>query len=129
MEGEADQVEGVRQVYAAFERRDLEALLAGFADNAVWDAADALWAKGTFFGHAGIRDYFAQLDEMWGELTLRQYDIELVREGVFLVRGRLRGTARASGEPADAPFLHWVDVDDERKVTRLRILVDPDRPR
>ena len=127
--GNGEQVRAVQAAYTSFERGDLPALIAGFADNAVWDATDALWATGTFFGHAGIRDYFAKLDAMWDGLTIEEYEIEQVRDGVLLARGRLRGRERESGALADAPFLHWIDVGDDGKITRLRILVDPDRPR
>ncbi len=121
------QVRVVQAAYAAFARGDFDQLLELFSERAIWDATDALWTKGMFFGHDGIRDYFARLGRLWEGLRLDDYDIEPVRPGMVLVRGRLRGRDGATGEIADAPFVHWVEVDAEGKIARLRILVDPDR--
>jgi ketosteroid isomerase-like protein len=122
-----DQLRAVQEAYAAFARGDLEGVLDRCSDRIAWDATDALWVKGTFFGHDGIRAYFSQLDDIWDGLRLQDYDLELVRPGLLVVRGRLRGRDRASGQAADAPFVHWVEVGPDAKITRLRILVDPDR--
>lgn len=127
MEAESDQIRAVQAAYSAFARGDLPGLLEIISDEITWDATDALWAKGTFFGHDGVREYFQQLEELWEDLRLEDYEIELVRPGTLLVRGRLRGVARPSGQAADTLFMHWVDVVPGGKITRLRILVDPDR--
>jgi ketosteroid isomerase-like protein len=124
-----DQLRAVQEAYGAFARGDFEAVLERLSDRVTWDATDALWVTGTFFGHAGVRDYFDQVEESWEGLRLQDYDLEVVRPGLLLVRGRLRGRDRATGVAADAPFVHWVEVDLDAKITRLRILVDPDRPR
>jgi ketosteroid isomerase-like protein len=117
----------VQAAYSSFARGDLPGLLAVVSDRIIWDATDALWAKGTFFGHDGVREYFGQLEALWEGLRLEDYEIEMVRPGTLLVRGRLRGRERATGLTADASFLHWLDVADDGKIGRLRILVDPDR--
>ena len=127
MEVRPDQLRAVQAAYAAFARGDPEGVLGRLSDRVTWDATDAVWVKGTFFGHAGVRDYFRQIDEVWDGLRLQDYDLEVVRPGLLLVRGRLRGRDRATGQAADVPFLHWVEVGPDAKLTRLRILVDPDR--
>ena len=127
METGPEQIRAVQAAYSAFASGDVAALLGAFSEDAIWDATDALWTTGMFFGHDGISDYFRALDDLWEDLRLEDYEIELVRVGTLLARGRLRGRDRHSGEIADAAFVHWLDLGTDGKIKRLRILVDPDR--
>lgn len=63
---ETNQVRAVQAAYSAFARGDIEALLGTLADDVAWDASDALWVKGTFFGHEGVREYMSGIATLWG---------------------------------------------------------------
>ena len=91
--GLVDEIEVVRGLYEAFERRDLEAMLAGFSDDA------ELFFEGTarlagrvepYRGHTGLREYFADVERIWDELVLHATDYRAV-PGSVIVMGHITG--------------------------------------
>ncbi|MBE2316132.1 nuclear transport factor 2 family protein [Solirubrobacter sp. CPCC 204708] len=91
--GLVDEIEVVRALYDAFERRDLDAMLAGFSENA------ELFLEGTarlagrtepYRGHDGLREYLADVDRLWEELVLHVEDYRAV-PGSVIVMGHITG--------------------------------------
>jgi ketosteroid isomerase-like protein len=91
--GLVTEIEVVRGLYDAFGRRDLEAMLAATSDDA------ELFFEGTarlvgrtepYRGHQGLRDYFADVERVWEELTLPAEDFRAV-PGSVIVMGHITG--------------------------------------
>jgi len=63
------------------------------SERVVWDASQALWARGMYAGHIGVRQYFRTIGQVWDGLRLMDYTIEAAGPGRYCVQGRLRGLA------------------------------------
>jgi ketosteroid isomerase-like protein len=88
--GVTDDLEVVRAVYDAFARRDLDAALQHVAPGCELHAAGTATAAGRrapYRGHAGIRDYFADVAAVWDDLVLHADDFRAV-PGSVVVMGR-----------------------------------------
>jgi ketosteroid isomerase-like protein len=90
----------VREIYEAFARRDLEAVLAHCADDVVFSpqGTSQLAGRGVepYRGHDGLRQYFADVERVWEELTLFGDDIRATAGGVVVfghVEGAVDGRA------------------------------------
>jgi nuclear transport factor 2 (NTF2) superfamily protein len=53
----------IRNVYSAFNRRDIDSVLATFHLDVKWPNG---WEGGFVFGHNGVRDYWTR---QWGEIN------------------------------------------------------------
>ncbi|MBB3606136.1 2-(1,2-epoxy-1,2-dihydrophenyl)acetyl-CoA isomerase [Mycolicibacterium sp. BK556] len=51
-------------------------------------------------------------------------DFQLLGDGRLMVAGRYRGTARRSGQPLDAEFVHLLDFAPDGRITTLHQLTD-----
>jgi ketosteroid isomerase-like protein len=81
------EVETVRAIYAAFAVRDVEAALVHVADHCEFDLPATALAAGRahpYRGPAGVREYFADAERVWTELTLYADDIRAVSGGVVV---------------------------------------------
>lgn len=110
------EVDAVRGIYDAFARRDVEAALAFVADDMVFHAggtARLLGRKDPYRGHAGLRQYFADVERIWQDLTLHATDIRSSAGGV-VVFGRVEGTV--DGRPYEANVVWTWQVRDGKAV-------------
>ena len=91
--GLVDEIEVVRGLYEAFERRDLDAMLGAVSDDA------ELFLEGTarlagrtepYRGHVGLREYLADVERLWDELVLHATDYRAV-PGSVIVMGHITG--------------------------------------
>jgi len=91
------QVEQVKELFDAFERRDVDAALALLDPNVSFTPVTAHLVRGgrPYEGHEGIREYHDDVAEMWEELELVPVEYQAVA-GVVVVIGEVRG--RANGE-------------------------------
>ncbi len=74
----------IRALFAAFACRHVEAALALFEqDCTFWPQGTAKRAgrKGPYLGHAGIRDYFADVAAIWETLEIRAHSVRAVHGG------------------------------------------------
>jgi ketosteroid isomerase-like protein len=86
--GVSGDVEVVRAVYAAFAARDLEAALPYVAPDCelrVVGTASVLERSEPYRGHAGVRDYFADVERLWDGLTLHAEDFRAVPGSVIVM--------------------------------------------
>jgi ketosteroid isomerase-like protein len=102
----ADRADIVRELFAAFGRRDVEAALA------VCDEATEFWPGGTaeltgrsepYVGPEGMREYFADVARVWDELTVEPGELRVAGDGVVAfgtAHGRPAGTAETATIPA-----------------------------
>ena len=91
--GLVDEIEVVRGLYDAFERRDLDAMLAAFSDDAELHFEGTARLAGRsqpYRGHQGLRDYLVDVDRLWEELVLHATDYRAV-PGSVIVMGHITG--------------------------------------
>jgi ketosteroid isomerase-like protein len=91
----ARQVDVVKRLFEAFERRDIEAALELLdPDIRLFPVTAQLAREGRpYEGHAGIREYFRDAVELWDELELVPLEYQAV-VGVVVVIGEVRARAR-----------------------------------
>jgi ketosteroid isomerase-like protein len=99
----------VHDVYAAFVRRDIQAILAHLSPDVVWGEPENPFnpAAGTRHGHAGFLE--------WARIGHEAEDIEVLEPQQFLtsedavaVVGHLRCRAKATGRSYESDFVHVV---------------------
>ena len=117
-------LEIAQQAYHAFDRGDIDGVLADLDDDIEWQQAQGLPHGGTYRGIAEVRrNVFDPLDRDWWDeftATASQF-IEGGEEIVVL--GRYRGIAKSTGRSLDVPFVHvWTIV--RGKVVRFRQFLD-----
>jgi uncharacterized protein len=95
-----ENVECMRAVIEAFNRRDVEALKALLVTDAEIVPIRAAMEGTVYRGPDAAEQWFAAIDESWEELRV---EIEEARDGGDLVLGlgRIRGRGRESGAPID----------------------------
>jgi hypothetical protein len=113
-----------RRSYAAFERDDLDAVLADLAEDIVWEQAQGLPHGGVYHGVDEVRrNIFDPLDEeWWDEFHAVPHDVIEGGEDV-VVLGRYTGRAKGTGRVLDVPFVHVWTWRDGRAV-RFRQFLD-----
>jgi ketosteroid isomerase-like protein len=117
--------EVVRQVYAAFLRKDLPAVLELQADDVVWSVAGPAeqipWA-GPLHGREGVADFLKTLAQ-W--LVAEEFDIReyLAEADTVVALGSQRGHVRPTGTSYAFDFVHVWTLREER-VTSFRVYYD-----
>jgi ketosteroid isomerase-like protein len=94
----------VRRVFEAFERRDVEALVALCAEDIVFEPVTARIAAGgePYRGHDGMRAYLADVARVWQELRPEPTAYHEGAGGVVVATGRIYawGVGRVIDSPA-----------------------------
>ena len=83
----------VRAMFEAFSRRDLEAVLPYLdaeVELQVPSTSGFAGRVGPYRGHAGIRDYFADVAAVWDDLVVEPEDYRAT-ESAVVIFGRVRG--------------------------------------
>jgi ketosteroid isomerase-like protein len=91
--GLTDDLDVVREIYAAFAARDLDGALERFAPDCELSAvgtARMSGREGPYRGHAGIREYFADVQRLWDALSLHADSFRAV-PGSVIVMGHVEG--------------------------------------
>jgi ketosteroid isomerase-like protein len=115
----------IKQVYAAFRRRDMPAILALQAEDAEWSVAASSdlipWAS-PGRGHQGVRDFLRILAE---SLTAEVFEIrDYLAEGDTVVAlGYQKGVARPTERSYSFDFVHVWTLDGGR-VKTFRVYYD-----
>ncbi len=114
----------VHALYAAFARRDIQAMLACLAPDVVWCEPENPFnpAAGTHRGHQGFL--------AWVQIGRDAEDIELLEPSQFLsnkdavaVVGRMRCRAKQTGRVYESDFVHVVTFRDD-KIVRFQEYFD-----
>jgi len=88
-----ENVQIVQSAFDAIRKRDIEALLQLYdADIEFLPLTGTLVESGGYAGHAGVRDYFEEVAQIWGEMrpyahTTQPVDDHVVVTGGCAVRG------------------------------------------
>jgi ketosteroid isomerase-like protein len=112
-------VEVVRQSFAAIYRWDVDALLELYDPEVEFlPLTGTRVESGGYFGHAGVRDYFEEVADVWEELRPYAEDFRTADDKVVAVGGcAVRGLG--SGAETDTPMA-WVVTLSDGKVTSHR---------
>lgn len=116
----ASNVEIVRGGYEAFDRGDIPAVLAIFADDIEWYAPDELPDGGTYRGPQGVAQFFGVLPTHYQELRVEPDRFLDAGDGV-VVEGHHRGTI--GGVAFEVGFAHVWTLREGRAV-RFREYMD-----
>lgn len=121
----SDVTDRLRTAYEGFGRRDMDAILSVMDPDIEWDATDALAHTGVYQGHEGVTDYIDSLSAAWLEFHLNPEQFTESSDGArVMVLGSVTGRLAANGQEVEARFAHVLQLDDEGKVTRLKVCLD-----
>ena len=117
----------VRRLYECFNGRD-EACIIELCDEAMEFfpivTAEAIGRDAPYSGRAGLRDYLADVAEVWEELQISPDEVE-ARGGALLVRGRAYARSRELGI-RDVPVA-WIWQVRGGRFVRGEVFPDPDQ--
>ena len=119
-------MEAFKRAVAAYNRRDIDALLEAFDPEIEWHSLTQVMFGGeqsVYRGHRGIREGVREMDEVLVELQVEYSEIRDFRERI-VVFGRVSGRGRASGAETESP-INWVIEFRNSKVIRMRDYLDP----
>ena len=96
----------IRNLYEAFAKGDMPAVLSAFAEDISWTEAEGFPYAGTYIGaDAILAGVFARIGAEWDGWSAipREY----VEEGdTVITLGEYRGTFKATGKSMRAPMVH-----------------------
>jgi ketosteroid isomerase-like protein len=112
----------VQQLFDAFNARDLPAALSLLRPEIVFEpVSGAVLNDGEpYRGHAGMRRYFADVQEHWRELTVHPVHLRAAGDAVVAL-GHVSGSAAGSLE--DAPTT-WVFKFNDGLVAHIQVFSD-----
>jgi uncharacterized protein len=116
-----DAVDQIRASNDAWHRRDLEAVLAPYADEIEWDLTEAYPDGPVYRGRPAFRAYFEEVLERWGQEEHRLEIEEILQvedSSTVVVHYSMLGRSR-SGIPIDARWVHVFEFR-EGQIVRAR---------
>ena len=121
-----ENVEVFRRATDAYNRRDVEAMLATVDPEVEWRPLlpVLLGGKATVYrGHEGVREGVRELDEVFSELEAEQSEVRDLGEQVIAI-GHFRGRGRESGAKTKTAIV-WLVEFKNGKAIRVREYLDP----
>jgi uncharacterized protein len=109
-----DNIATVRKIYEAFERQDLDGLLALVDPDCVVTQDDSIPWGGRYVGHDGVTTFAFALMGATDSVVLVESLFEA--GGQVIECGRSIGTVRANGNAFDIPEVHIWTVKDGKVV-------------
>jgi uncharacterized protein len=107
----------VRRSDVAFERGDMDAVMADMHPDIEWHQAQGLPHGGLYRGLDEVRrNIFDPLDEEWWDEFTAVPDEFLEAGDQVVVIGRYRGTAKETGKQLDVPFVHIWTLEGEKAI-------------
>ncbi len=103
--------EVISDLYAAFGRGDVPAILAMIDEDIDWRAPENLPHGGSFHGREAVGRFFHGIGEHWEDLQLDLDDIVSSGDRVIAL-ARIHGRLRATGEEAGYSSVHAWTVRD-----------------
>ena len=109
--------EAIANLYAAFARGDVPAVLAAFAPNISWTEAEGFPYGGTYVGaDAVLQNVFAKLGSEWNGFAAVPDEI-IASTDTVVAFGEYSGTYKATGKSFKAPFAHAWKFDAGRIIS------------
>jgi ketosteroid isomerase-like protein len=97
-----ENVEIVRRGYGAFNRRDIEGVVATVGPDVRWDMSERVFNPAVYEGHAGIRRFVEEIDEVWEDFCLEPLEFLDVGDKI-VVSHLIRGSGKGSGVNVELP--------------------------
>ena len=122
-----ENVEAMKRAVEAMNRRDFEAVLRELDPAIEWHMTiqELLGGEGAVYhGHDGVREYFRDMDEAFGEVEVDYPDIRDLGDRVLAI-GSFRTRGRQSGVVIESPVAALVDLDADSQATRVLTYLDP----
>jgi ketosteroid isomerase-like protein len=113
-------VEIVRAVYDAFARRDVDAMIRHIAPTCEMHLVATAAASGRsepYRGHTGVREYFAEVAEVWDDLVLHAEDVRVIPGSVIVIG---HATGHRGGTPVRRAAV-WTWQVSDGLVTSVRV--------
>jgi uncharacterized protein len=122
-----ENVEIVRNAFAAFDRGDIEGVLRLCAEDIViYQPPELPDASREQHGHRGVLEAFAIWPEQWDDYRMEILKIAAAPGGKVFVTTRARGRGKQSGLEVDMEFSFVFTVRDG-KISEWRLFVQEDR--
>jgi ketosteroid isomerase-like protein len=105
-------VESLRRVVEAYNARDIDGFIAYFDPNGEFHAAFAVVGGGVYRGHDGVRKFFRDIEDAWGEENGLEPEAYFDLGEHTLAFHVLRARGRHSGAEVTTPVAHvmrWRD--------------------
>ncbi len=121
-----ENVEAVQRAVEAYNRRDVEALVADAHPDIAWYPAILMMLSGketVYRGHEGVRQLMKDIDETLAVIHVEFSEFHDLGDRVFAV-GRIKTRGKASGVDTEAPVGYVADFRDG-KFVRVRTYLDP----
>jgi ketosteroid isomerase-like protein len=118
-----ENVEVARRGYEAFRRDGLEGLMPFLDEEIEWRNPEDSPIAGVWHGHTGVREWFKQATEAFGEMTFAPDEFREASEDRVLVLLHFGLRGAGSGVQMDVPFAHLIDIKAGH-VTALRMYSD-----
>jgi uncharacterized protein len=113
----------VKDVYAAFQRGDVAAIVARVADDVDWrndrvESRECPW-NGNFSGKANLPGFFKAVGEC---LDFTVFDVQSTAASGSVVAAylHLESTLRKNGRPLKNDAVHYWSFDERGRITRYR---------
>jgi ketosteroid isomerase-like protein len=110
----------IREGFADFERRDLEALLARLDPEVEVFSTPKLANSGTFHGHEGYLKWVGDWLEAWDEFKIEVQRVAPVGDRHVVTAVRQTGRGRGSGVPVEMKAAYMLEIRD-RKLVRFHM--------
>ena len=123
-----DQLADIRRRFEAWNGRDFETWIDGFATDCEWypSTVGAVEGESTaIHGHEKLRAYTRQAEEVW-ELFHVEIDDALRRGNLRLVLGRVRARGRGSGVETETPMYWLVELNEHDRIVWGKSFLDLD---
>ena len=123
-----DNIQTVKDVYAAFNRGDRDAMTAALAENVEFEnragAGEIPWA-GVHHGHSGFMAFLDRLEEHLQFDVFEQLDF-LASENQVAVVNRMEYTLKKNGQKVNIPdYIQLLAFDATGKMERAHAVYDP----
>ena len=123
---EEENVSKVKHLYDSFKRREVDSIMAMFADNAIMHgpapSGVVPWG-GTYNGRSGVAQFFKTLGK---SLEPQQFDLNdfIAQDNKVVVLGYQKGRAKPTGRPYEIEFVHVWTIHDDGKFIEFRVYND-----
>jgi len=115
----------VREMYEAFDRGDVPAIIGGLAENVSWNSPTVLPHGGIAHGHEEVLGFFERLAATWNDFQVEVRDYVSSGDRVCVI-GSAKGTLGGASVPTAYGFVHCLTIVDG-VVLRFHEYVDPER--
>ena len=120
----SEHVEIVKRVIDAFNRRDVDGILACVNPDLEWfPAMPVTFGGDAVRGRTGIEDYIREVSDTWEEYRVQGQDFRDIGEDRVLVLSRVEGRGAGSGGLVDTAMGQIFDFRD-RKISRVSTYLD-----